>query len=138
MDSMDYRAPEPVRPLMQHYHGDTTRVLFVVAAVGMLIAETFGSEMPFSPLVTVIFAVTLVIAAGITNPAQAWIHIANILISVIGALSFAPAAIGRYQDTSTLFDLTFFFTEALALLFLIATYFTVKTIRGILLRPNLF
>ena len=120
-----------------HYHGDVVRVLFVASALLMLGAETLGGEMPLSTVGIVAFAIVLVVAAGITNPAQAWIHYLNFIIAVCGAGVFGLFAIERYQVSHTFVEVTYLSAEALALIFLFAVYYTTKTVRGILLRPHL-
>jgi hypothetical protein len=120
-----------------HYHGDTVRILFVVAAVVMLIAETTGALLPLPMLGIVTFAVILVVAAGIANPAQKWIHFVNAGIAIYGAIIFGLYAIEQYRLTRYVFDTTYLYAETLALIFLIAVYFTTKTVRGVLLRPHL-
>jgi hypothetical protein len=119
-----------------HYHGDTVRALFVVGAVVMLVAETTGASLPLTMLGIVSFAVALVIFAGITNPAQKWIHFLNALTSIYGAMTFGLFAIQEYRTHHDFFNITYLYVEALAFIFLIAVYYTTKTVRGILLRPH--
>ena len=120
-----------------HYHGDTVRSLFVVAAVVLLVAETTGASLPLPTFQIVALAVLLVVAAGITNPAQAWIHFVNALLAIYGALVFGLFAIEAYRAAQEIFSQTYLFAELLAILFLVSVYFTTKTVRGILLRPHL-
>jgi len=120
-----------------HYHGDTVRFLFVAAAVIMLVAETTGASLPLPIFGIVTLAVILVIAAGIANPAQEWIHFINAILAIYGAVTFGLYAIQQYQTTHSFFSQTYLFAEALALVFLIAVYYTTKTVRGVLLRPHL-
>ena len=127
----------PARKGIRHYYGDTVRVLFVCGAVLLIIAETTGAHLPLSPLGVVASAVLLVVAAGITNPEQGWIHFANEAIAALGTLVFASSAIGHWRDGAGIFDSTYLFVEIIALLSLLSLYFTTKTIRGTLLRPHL-
>lgn len=128
----------PPRREIPHYHGDGVRVLFVVAAVVLIVAQSTGAELPLSTLGTVVSAVMLVIAAGITNPMQYGIHWANALIAIVGTLLFGTTAVDNYRAGMSLFDPSFVYVEALALLSLIALYFTTATIRGIMQRPDIF
>jgi hypothetical protein len=121
---------------MRHYHGDATRILFMTAAILMLVGATLGADLPFSSFGTVLFAVVLVVTAGITNPAQKWIHYLNVALAVFGMLTYGPNAIDYYRAGKTVFDITFFVTEGSVLLFLLALYFTVKTARGLSLRTS--
>lgn len=127
----------PRRPEIPHYHGDNVRVLFVISAIVLIVAQSTGANLPLSTTSTVISAVALVIAAGITNPAQGWIHWLNACIAMSGTLFFGITVIDRYRAGVSVFDPSFAYIEALALLSLIALYFTTQTIRGFHLRPNL-
>lgn len=126
----------PPRREIRHYHGDNVRVLFVVSAVVLIVAQSTGAELPLSTTGAVISAVLLVVVAGITNPAQGWIHWLNAFIAIIGTLLFGTAAIDRYRSGLNIFDSSFAYIEALALLSLIALYFTTRTIRGFHMRPT--
>lgn len=127
----------PQRREVPHYHGGSTRVLFVASAILLLVAQSTGAELPLSTMGAVISAVVLVVAAGITNPAQGWIHWLNALIAMYGTILFGMTAVNRYREGTTFFDPSFFYIEILALIALIALYFTTKTIRGFHLRPDL-
>jgi hypothetical protein len=140
MSQKDDELPEgPYRHRhVAHYHGDTVRALFVTQAVVMFVAETTGASLPLATVQVVVFAVGLVVAAGITNPAQAWIHFVNAGLAIYGAMLFGLYAIETYQTYHDIFAPTYLYAEVLAALFLISVYFTTKTIRGTLLRPHLF
>ncbi len=113
-------------------------MLFVVSAIVLIVAQSTGAELPLSTLGTVVSAVMLVIAAGITNPMQYEIHWANALIAIAGTLLFGTTAVSNYRAGMSFFDPSFVYVEALALLSLIALYFTTRTIRGITQRPHIF
>lgn len=139
---MSYDSPDggervPERHEIPHYHGDNVRVLFVMSAVVLIVAQSTGAELPLSTTGAVMSAVLLVVAAGITNPAQGWIHWLNAFIAIVGTLIFGMAAVGHYRSGFSFFDSSFVYTEALALLSLIALYFTTRTVRGFHLRPTL-
>lgn len=128
----------PAHREIPHYHGDAVRVLFVVSAVVLIVAQSTGAELPLSTLGTVGSAVLLVIAAGITNPMQYGIHWANALIAIVGTLLFGTTAVENYRAGMSFFEPSFVYVEALALLSLVALYFTTRTIRGITQRPDIF
>ena len=125
----------PKREIL-HYHGDEVRVIFVISAFVLIFAQSTGANLPLSTAGTVISAVLLVIAAGITNPAQFGIHWLNALIAITGTIIFGITAVGRYRADVSIIDPSFVYVEALALLSLIALYFTTRTIRGIKQRPR--
>lgn len=119
-----------------HYHGDSVRGLFVVSAIVLIVAKSTGAALPLSTLTTVAAAILLVVAAGITNPAQFWIHWINTALSMGGTVLFGVTAIRQYRTGANIFDISFIYVEALALLFLVALYFTTRTVRGTHLRPD--
>lgn len=127
----------PQHRAILHYHGDNVRVLFVVSAVVLIIAQSTGAELPLSTTGAVISAVVLVVTAGITNPTQGWIHWLNALIAITGTLLFGTTAVEHYRAGISIFNSSFTYIEALALLSLIALYFTTRTIRGFHLRSSL-
>lgn len=126
----------PPRRHIPHYHGDAVRMLFVVGAVVLIIAQSTGAVLPLSTGGTIITAILLVIMAGITNPAQYLIHWMNAGIVIMGTLVFGTAAINHYRAGSNIFDPSFVYIETIALLSLFALYFTTRTIRGLLQRPS--
>lgn len=121
----------PRRRELPHYHGDAVRALFVVSAIVLIVAQSTGADLPLSTSGAVISAVILVIAAGITNPGQFWIHWINAALAMLGTLTFGVSAIEHYRTGVSIFDASFLYIEALALLSLVALYFTTRTIRGI-------
>ncbi|HVB20030.1 MAG TPA: hypothetical protein VNF51_01960 [Candidatus Paceibacterota bacterium] len=133
----EYELIVPNRPEIRHYHGNETRVLFVLSAVILIVAQSVGANLPLSTTGAVLSAVVLVIAAGITNPAQGWIHWMNAFIAMYGTFLFGVTAVDHYRAGMDVFDPSFTYVEALALLALLALYFTVRTIRGFHLRKNL-
>lgn len=114
-----------------HYHGDAVRALFVASAVVLIVARSTGADLPLSTFGTVSAAVALVIAAGITNPASFWIHWINAGLAMLGTVLFGMSAVDHYRLGVNVFDPSFTYIEALALLSLVALYFTTRTIRGL-------
>jgi hypothetical protein len=124
----------PPHPDVPHYHGRVVRVIFLIGALILIVAQSTGADLPLSTFGTVAGATVLVIAAGITNPNHFWIHWLNGLLSVLGVLIFGTSAIERYRGGVRFFDPSFTIIEALTLMSLVALYFTTRTIRGIYLR----
>jgi hypothetical protein len=127
----------PPRHTILHYHGDEVRVLFFASAIVLIVAKSTGAELALSTLGTVIVAVLLVIAAGITNPVQYGIHWMNAVMAILGALFFGTTAVDNYRAGISLFDPSFIYVEVLAILSLVALYFTIRTIRGLIQRKSL-
>jgi hypothetical protein len=127
----------PPRRRVPHYHGGEVRVIFVVSALVLIVAQSTGANLPLSTAGAVVVAALLVIAAGITDPSQAGIHWLDAFLSIFGTLLFGTSAVSHYRAGLSVFDTSFASTEALALLSLIALFFTTRTIRGSLQKKNL-
>lgn len=126
----------PAQPEISHYHGDETRMLFVLSALIIIVAKSTGAEFPLSTTGAVIGAVILVIAAGVTNPAQSGIHWFNAVLAITGTLVFGIAAVNHYSEGMSLFDPSFLYVEILALFSLVALYLTTRTIRWMQMHPH--
>lgn len=126
----------PPHHIVPHYHGHTVRVIFVIEAVVLIVAQSTGAELPLSTFGAVASAVVLVVAAGITHPRLSKIHWLNAFLAVFGTLLFGMAAVEHYRSGLSLFDPSFTYVEALALLSLVALYLTTRTIRGLYTRSN--
>jgi hypothetical protein len=124
----------PPKREIPHYHGDEVRILFLVGAIIMILARSTGAEFPLPTGLAVLGAALLVIAAGITNPNQVWIHWVNAALALFGTLVFGRAAVTHYREGFAILEPSFLYVEVLALISLIALYFTTRTIRGLLVR----
>lgn len=127
----------PRRREVPHYHGDEVRMLFLVGALVLIVAQSTGADLPLSTAGAVTAAILLVIAAGVTNPAQSVIHWVNALLSIAGTLLFGTSAVNHYRAGVSIFNSSFASIETLAVVSLISLYFTTRTIRGILQRTDL-
>lgn len=116
---------------LMHYYGDLVRKLFIAAAIVMLIFLPFYNDrIPFSYSVSIFVIVFLGIIAGVTNPLQKWVIVLNTIISAGGVAVFEYMAINDYE----LLSLFFWINQTLALIFLVALYFSTKTFRGMILK----
>lgn len=127
----------PPRRNVPHYHGDSVRVIFVVSAIVLIVAQSTGAELPLTTTEAVVSAVALVVAAGITNHALFFIHWANAIISATGTILFGTNAVEHYRAGVSASNVSFVYIEALSLLSLLALYFAIRTVRGLHLRPRL-
>lgn len=116
-----------------HYYGDTVRVLFLLAALVMLVSLPVFADLTGLPsLMSVGAILALGLAAGFTNPTQLWDAGLNAGIAVIGTLVFEGYAVVLYQKYNG--PSGFFFTNlVLGFIFFVAVYFSVKTVRGLIL-----
>lgn len=126
-----------MRYALEHYYGDIVRYLFLAGAVLMLIGlPIFQDYIQFPVLISVCSITVLVIAAGLTNPQQMSSATANFAIAVIGFIIFtyhSVIASGR-ELPSDKFLLT---NVLLAMVFLFALYFSMKTLRARMLDNSL-
>lgn len=127
----------PPRRNVPHYHGDSVRVIFVVSAIVLIVAQSTGAELPLTTTEAVVSAVALVVAAGITNHALFLIHWVNAILSVTGTILFGTNAVEYYRAGISASNVSFVYIEALTLLSLLALYFAIRTVRGFHLRPRL-
>lgn len=123
----DFIPVAPVRAT--HYHGDTVRALFLTNAI-LIFATKFVTATPtFSFGAMMLLILTLVIAAGITNPAQRWIHTVNMLVSIAGVVTFAWLSFSRIETAAHLFSGDGLLA-VIAVLFLASLYLATRTVRG--------
>lgn len=124
-----------VRPIPEgpkHYYGDTVRILFVVAAMLILIAQVMGGAF-LTVSASLVAVVILAVSAGLTNPVQAWIHWANSFISAVGLFMAGSVFLTHFQTTSSI-TTSAIIALLLALVFMFALYTSTRTLRGVLMR----
>ncbi|MBU2103582.1 hypothetical protein KKD81_02005 [Patescibacteria group bacterium] len=114
-----------------HYHGDVVRALFVAAAVLIFLTQFIGTSLPFSTGGIMFLIVCLVISAGITNPAQQWIHWVNVFISIIGFILFGGIALTRINSSIELLSQNTL-VALLTLVFISTLYLGTRTLRGLM------
>lgn len=111
-----------------HYYGDYVRSIFIVIGAFMLILAPFVSERAPQLLpIQVISAVVLVLLAGLTSPRKEWVLILDAIAAGLGVVFFEFLALAAYNASAWF---SFIALEAVTVAFLIALYFSVKTIRA--------
>lgn len=123
----------PVRAI-PHYHGDAVRIVFVLSAALMFLGEMIGGSLPFSTGATVFLIILLVVSAGITNPAQIWIHWVNLVLSMLGIVVFGGTTLTRFRADAPLNESLI--VSILAVMFLAALYLSTRTVRGLLVHER--
>lgn len=118
-------------PSIPHYYGDYVRQIFIVTGAMMLILAPFlvnraPALLPFE----VGGAIALVILAALTNPKKMWVLMADTLAAGVGIIVFESLAIAAYASGSWL---AFIALEVVTLAFLFALYFSLKTVRNMML-----
>lgn len=127
----DYVRPDPIWPGVPHYYGDTIRQLFIVNAGLILIgapfyADSLRAELPFE----ILGALILAGLAALVNPHKRSFLFANAIAAGVGLLLYETWALSAYE-TSTWTQ--FVLRELIAIVFLFAFYFSVKTVRAFVL-----
>ncbi|MEK7649459.1 MAG: hypothetical protein AAB367_00645 [Patescibacteria group bacterium] len=115
-----------------HYYGDIVRQLFVAAGVIMVLTLPFYKYiLPVPSLIAVLAIIIVDVAAGLTNPRQAWVMKLDLGISLIAATVFEYHAVTGYASQ---LDPLFWITQGLAVIFFFALYFSIKSTRGAFLQ----
>lgn len=119
-----------------HYHGHIVRRLFVLAGIIMLLGLPFFAMVVKGGVFMAISGILVLgLYAGLTTPKHTWIMWGDVVLSAIGSFTFEVLAIGLY-DSGTSVTSYFIFNQALAIVFFLALYFSVKTFRAMLLKQT--
>lgn len=116
---------------IRHYWGDAARQLLILAAViivagSPLLANVLGTSL----FINVVAVLVIVGFAALTSPRKRWVIMADAVIAGTAFLVFGGWSILSYQTAA------FISTAAavvLALIFLSAFYFSMKTLRAMVL-----
>lgn len=118
---------------LEHYYGDIVRYLFLAAGIIMLVTLPLFQSFIETPLMVSVTGIAILgIAAGLTNPQQLVSAVVNFVISIIGFIAFAYSATTSFQS-STGNDKFILTNIILAIIFIFAVYFSMKTMRSRLL-----
>ena len=122
--------------LTRHYYGDLVRSLFMLAAIIMLVTLPFlVGKLPVPIYLSIFIIIVIGALAGLTNPLQKWVSILNATISLAGLSVFEYFAAKSYIGVK-LGTLYFVTNQTLAIVFLFALYYSVKTIRAMYLKEK--
>jgi len=116
---------------VSHYYGDLVRQFLLGGAVVMLLGAPFygdalRAELPFEVVAAVIF----VGLAAITNPWKKSILTADAIAAGVVTVVYQIWALNGYGDASYT---AFVLREAVSIIFMFAFYFSVKTVRAMVL-----
>ena len=78
--------------------------------------------------ISILFVLSVVFIAGITNPAQRMLSVLDLIVSLVGFIVFEYYSVKVFAEGSIYF--IYLINQAIAILFLLAFYFAVKTFRG--------
>lgn len=120
--------------ILLHYYGDVVRKLFLIAGSIMLLGTpVFNRILPVSELVSIGAIAFLAFSAGFTSPTKKSSALFNVCVSLGAFFVFEYYAITTYmiQSHSDPYRIVLFWVDlTLALIFLFAFYYSVKTLRG--------
>lgn len=118
-------------PVVPHYYGDVVRRIFVVAAaVLLLLSPSLASASDMALPLAVLGAIVLASLAAITTPRKRSIMIIDAVVSAAGVFVSELFAIASW-NAEVWFWLAL--SQALAVSFLFSLYFSMKTVRAMLL-----
>lgn len=113
-----------------HYYGDNVRRYFLAGAVVMLLSLPLVYASVRVPAYISVFVIILLgLSAGFTNPRQRSAAILNVVIAMAAVFVFENEAVltaGRSGET----NLYFWINQVLAVIFLVALYYGIKTLRS--------
>lgn len=138
MESGEGNNVKGYRAVLPHYYGDAVRRFFLVGAVVILLSTPLFSHMfPFPVFLPLFFVVGLGFLAGLISPAQKLVAFLDTCVSAIAVIGFGLYAVFLYVAPDhkdwhqiVLFGITLF----LAVNFLLALYYSSKTLRGFFLK----
>lgn len=114
----------------QHYYGDIVRLLYLSAAIIMLVfLPLLKEDIPVPVAFSVAGILGLVIVAGLMNPIIAWVNVLNVLVSIIGFIVFSNYSVTTYAQSHSVTNI-FMVNMVLSLIFIFSIYFSIKTLRG--------
>lgn len=117
---------------LSHYYGDIVRVIFIITGIIMLLGmSTIGLEFGIPVGYSILIIVILGISAGFTNPVLKSSLILNVAVSIIGLAFFTYFSYLSFQ--MYLPKNLELINKILAILFLISSYLSIKSLRGYLI-----
>lgn len=115
-------------PSVPHYWGDASRQFMLAGAALLLLAsplygENLRAEFPYE----VTFALLAVGFAALTSPRERWVAFGDAVICAVGAAMYSIWGISGYSAED---PLAFVLRMAVAVVFLFAFYYSMKTVRA--------
>lgn len=118
-------------PRIPHYYGDYARQLMIAAAALILIgAPIYGNNLRVEFPFIVLGSLIIVGLAALINPRDMWVSAASTIFSGVGVLAYGAWGMFEYSASN---PITFILRLAIAIVFLFAFYFSLKTVRSFLL-----
>ena len=118
-----------------HYYGDIVRILFFIAGVVMLFSLPFFYSLLAVPVnVSILVILGMAFLAGIISPRHFPVAAVESFISIILFLFFENTAMNYFISGENI--IYAILNQILAIIFFIAIYYSIKTVRGFLYRKN--
>ena len=115
---------------MNHYYGDIVRRYLLTGAIVIAVTLPFFFRQIPEPLWVSIGSIIIIcVAAALISPRYIWSAFLSFIVSLAAVATFEYYAVDAYikQNATSAF---FWTNEILALIFVIAFYYSVKTVRG--------
>lgn len=120
--------------IRKHYYGHAIRGIFLAVGVAMLVTFPFFSDMIPVPLwLSIAIMVLLAIFGGLINPVQKKLLLVTAFLPILGFIVFEYEAVWAYLNVAAEEPRRaafFWVNQVISLLFFIALYLSVKTVRG--------
>lgn len=124
-------AQRSIEPTVPHYYGDVARVLMLCGAGLALLVIPFSSGFLHDAFVLdIIVGLAIVASAALTNPHSKLLALSDAVLSAVAVVFFEIDAFQNYQAGELT---TFVFYEGITILFMLAFYFSLKTLRAFML-----
>lgn len=131
MNDYENMNPGPRGRRVPHYYGDIVRKYLLFAGAMLLVAVLVDKELLSFYLFIGIFGVLVfTVLAALMSPKVTSAIFTNAVISALMFLMFEYFAISAYLKSQTFLDSIFILRQTIAVAFLVALYFSTKTLRG--------
>lgn len=118
---------------LTHYYGDKVRSLLVAAGVIMILTIPLFTELIPKPIFfSILAALLLIVLSGLMSPVKKNVVIVSTIVSAIAFISFEYYAVQAALNLGIKSPF-FLINEVLSLIFVTATYFGTKSVRGLML-----
>lgn len=119
-------------PKISHYYGDYVRQIFMGSAALMLVSAPFlAGDIPAALPFEIGGALVIAILGALTNPARQISMLANAIAAGVGIIVYELLALNAFYSGAMI---AFIEREILAIAFLFALYFSLKTLRNMVFR----
>ena len=113
--------------------GRVVQKLFFVNSLIMIVGlPIFSSNLGFPILIPILGIVVVAIFAGLTGSKNRLMMSLDILVSIVGGVVFEFASIASYSTTGL--SAYFLFNQFVAIVFLVALYFSIRSIKHLLFK----